>query len=160
MELEYEADMFAPIARQFRIAGTYKVVIAPPRFARSRRVEPAKDVEQRRLARTGGPEQDDKLSLIDIEIHFPERMNLNFAHNVCLRQIACTKDDAAGARLAAGIGSATRCPATVMAPRWSTLSILDCAVLQFETGQDPSLCGGHDAFARRSRGKPSTGPRR
>ena len=55
VELKHEADMLAPVARQSGVIGADQVMVAPARAATGRRVEPAKDVEQRRLARTDGP---------------------------------------------------------------------------------------------------------
>ena len=96
VELEDKADMLAPVSGQFGVVGADEVVVAPSRLAAGRRVEAAQDVEQGRLARTGRPEQHDKLALIDIEIDVPQRMDLHFAHGIGLGQIARVKHHAAG----------------------------------------------------------------
>ena len=88
--------MLAPVSGQFGVVGADEVVVAPSRFAAAWRVEAAEDVEQGRLARAGRPEQHDKLAFIDIEIDVLQRVDLDFAQGIGLRQIACVKDHAAG----------------------------------------------------------------
>ena len=103
VELKHEADMLAPVARQFGVVGADKVMVAPARLAGGRRVEPAEDVEQRRLAGTGRPEQHDEFAFVDVEIDVPERVDLDFAHHVGLGQVAGLKDHATGFALLPGL---------------------------------------------------------
>ena len=95
--------MLAPVARQFGVVGADKVVVAPACLAAGRRVEPAEDVEQRRLARAGRPEQHDEFAFVDVEIDVPERVDLDFAHGIGLGQIAGLKDGATGFSLLPGL---------------------------------------------------------
>ena len=61
VELEDEADVFAPVTRQLGLARPTQVMVAPLRRPRRRRIEAAEDVEQCRLAAARRPEQDDEL---------------------------------------------------------------------------------------------------
>ena len=106
VELEHEADVLAPVARQLRIAGADEFMVAPPRPASGRRVQSAEDVEQSRFSRAGGPEQNHKLALVDIEIDVPQCVNLDLAHDVGLGQAARLEHHAAGIFLL--LGSAQR----------------------------------------------------
>ena len=74
--------MLAPIARQFRIVGTDEVMLAPPRLTGGGRVEPAEDIEQRRLAGARRSEQHDEFALIDVEVDVAQCMHLDFAHHI------------------------------------------------------------------------------
>ena len=103
VELKHETDMLAPVARQFGVVGADKVMVAPACLATGRRIEPAEDVEQRRLARTGRPEQHDEFAFIDVEIDVPERVDLDFAHDIGLGQIAGLKHRATGFSLLPGL---------------------------------------------------------
>jgi len=71
--------MLAPVARQFGLARAPQVMVAPARGARSWRVEPTKNVEQRRLAAAGRPEQHHELRRVDIEIDAAQRLHLDLA---------------------------------------------------------------------------------
>ena len=63
--------------------------------ARGRPIEAAEDVHERRFSGPGGAHDGDELSLVDIEIDAGERVNLDLAHCVDLRQIS-NLDDFAG----------------------------------------------------------------
>ena len=102
VELKHETDMLAPIARQRGIVGIDEIMVAPFRLARGRRIKSAKDVEQRRLARAGRPQQHDEFPLIDVEVNIAQRMHLDLAHNIDLRQAAGVENRRAGARVGHG----------------------------------------------------------
>jgi hypothetical protein len=88
VELEHEADMLAPVARQFRVVGINEIVVAPHRLTGCGRIEAAEDVQQRRFAGAGGPQQHDEFALIDVEVDVAQRMHRDFAHDIDLRQAA------------------------------------------------------------------------
>ena len=102
VELEHEADMLAPIARQFGIAGADELVLAPRAWP-SGRVEPAENVEQRRLAGARRPEQHDEFALIDVEVDVAQRMHRDLAHGIDLAQPARDEDRATGFSLLPGL---------------------------------------------------------
>ena len=85
VELEDEADMLAPIAGQLGLAGVDEIVVAPHRLARSRRIEAAEDVEQRRLAGAGRSQQHDEFAFVDVEVEVAQRMHGDLAHDVVFR---------------------------------------------------------------------------
>ncbi len=111
VELEDEADVLAPVARQFGLARGGEVVVPPERFTRRRRVESAQDVEQRRLAAARGAEEDDELALADLEIESGERMHFDLAHPVGLGQAPGDEDRGAPV----GVDRIHPCPAYVAA---------------------------------------------
>jgi len=61
-------------------------------LAGSRSIQPAEDIEQCRLATSGGAQQDDELAGMQFEIDIAERVNLGLAHAVDLRHITQAKD--------------------------------------------------------------------
>src|SRR5690606_18085435 len=63
VELEYEADVAAPVRRQLALRGAGKLPAPEVQPAVGRAVEPAEDVEQRRLAASRRSEQHDQLAL-------------------------------------------------------------------------------------------------
>ena len=96
VELEDEADVPAPIRGQRGLVG--------PRQARCRgsstwplrrHVEPADDVEQRRLAGARRPEQDDELPLVQRQAHLSQRVHLDLAHAIDLGEVRIVKSGAA-----------------------------------------------------------------
>ena len=91
VELEHEADVLAAIAGQLALVGADQVVVAEDDLAGGRRVEPAEDVEQRRLAAAGRAEQHDKFAFANVEIDRAQRMHLDFARPINLRQPARDK---------------------------------------------------------------------
>ena len=80
IELEYEPDVLAAIRRERAIAGSHQVVVAKPDDAARWRVEAAEDVEKRRLAAAGRPENDDELALEEVEIDALESGHSDLAH--------------------------------------------------------------------------------
>ena len=56
--------------------------------ARGRHVETAEDVEERGLAASGRPEQDDQFAPPEIEVHTAKRLHLDLAHPVRLHEPA------------------------------------------------------------------------
>ena len=93
VELEDEADMRAPVIGQRRLAGRREVAFLVDHLAGGRDVEPAQDVQQRRLARSGRPEQDDELAGDEIEVDPAERLHGDFAHAIDLRNRAGFEND-------------------------------------------------------------------
>jgi hypothetical protein len=96
VELKHEPDVVAPVARQHRLLGVREIVVAPIRLARRRHVEAAQNVEERRLAAAGRPEQDDELAFADLEVDVAQRVHLDFAHPVDLAEAARDEDRRAG----------------------------------------------------------------
>jgi hypothetical protein len=82
--MKHEADVLAPIARQRRLPGPDQIMVAPTRLARAGRIEPAENVEQRRLARARRPQHDHELALKNIEIDLAQRMHRDLAHLIGL----------------------------------------------------------------------------
>ena len=73
VELEDEADVAPPVARQLVLVGVGEVGAAIDDAAGGADVEAAQDVEQRRLAAARGAEQDDQLALEQIEVDAAQR---------------------------------------------------------------------------------------
>ena len=64
VELEHEADMLAPVARQLGLAGVDEIMVAPHSLAGGRCVEPAENIEQRRFAGAGWPQQHHEFAFV------------------------------------------------------------------------------------------------
>ena len=92
VELEHEADVLPPVARERGLVGVRQIVVLECDRARARRIEPAQDVEQRRLAAARGPEQDDELAGADVEVDAAQRVHLGLAHAVRLGKGARGED--------------------------------------------------------------------
>lgn len=82
-------DVLAPVAGELCFIGGDEVVVAPERLARRWRVEPAEDVEQRRLAAARWPEQHYEFALADFELEIGERTHLDLSHPVDLGEVPC-----------------------------------------------------------------------
>ncbi|OGA48064.1 MAG: hypothetical protein A3F74_14405 [Betaproteobacteria bacterium RIFCSPLOWO2_12_FULL_62_58] len=67
-------------------------MIEKPHLARSRRIEPAENVQERGLAAARRSEQHDELTRTDPEIHAAQRVHLGRAHTVDLGEAARHKD--------------------------------------------------------------------
>ena len=93
VELEYEADVVAPVGREAIVVQRAQVVIAEAHGAGGRMVQASQDVEQRRLARAGGPEQDDQFPGVEIEIHAGQSVNFDLAVAVGFGQALCLEND-------------------------------------------------------------------
>lgn len=93
-----EADVLAPEARQLGLARPAEIVIEERRAAAGRRVEAAEQVEQRRLAAARRSQQDDELAAVDVEIDAAQRVHVDLADAVRLRQPARDQDPLANVR--------------------------------------------------------------
>ena len=91
VELEDEADVLAAVGGQRAFVGLRQIGVAIEDAAARRDVEAADDVEERRLAGAGWPEQHDELSLVERERHLSQRVDLHLAHAVDLREVANVK---------------------------------------------------------------------
>src|SRR5690606_6317277 len=101
VELEDEADVVAPERRQLALGGGTEVVAGVADGAGRGAVEPAEDVEERGLPAAGGAEEDDELAREEVEVDAPERVDLDLAGPVHLRQAARLEH-----RLARGVAGA------------------------------------------------------
>ena len=88
VELEHEADVLAPEARQLRLVRAAEVVVEEVGLAARRDVESAQDVQQGRLAAARGPQEHDELRGVDVEIDPAQRVHLDLAEPVHLREAA------------------------------------------------------------------------
>ena len=84
VELEDEAHVLPPVLGQLPFTGADQIVVAEPCLTAGRRVQAAEDVEKGRLAATGRAEQDDELTLVDLQVHRPERDDVDFTHVIDL----------------------------------------------------------------------------
>jgi phosphoglycerate dehydrogenase-like enzyme len=76
--------VLAPKARELGLVGAGEVVVLEAQLAGLGDVEPAEDVEQRRLAAARWAEEHDELARADLEVHAAQRVHLGFAHAVDL----------------------------------------------------------------------------
>src|SRR5438477_141541 len=76
VELEDEADVARPPAREFCLAHIADQVIADPDFAGAGLIEAGDQVEQRRLARAGRPHQGEVLALGHVEAEVDQHVDL------------------------------------------------------------------------------------
>ena len=97
VELEDEADVLAAVARQGGVVGGGQVVVAVADGAAGGHVQAAEDVEQRRFAAAGRPEQDDELALVQVEVDAAQGVDLDLAHAVDLGDPAGLEDGRAEA---------------------------------------------------------------
>jgi hypothetical protein len=74
------------------LGGVHQVVLEEVQRPAGRHVEPAEDVEQRRFAAAGRPEQHHQLSVEEREIHARERAHHDLAHHVGLGQALRDED--------------------------------------------------------------------
>ena len=88
IKLEDKADMLAAETGQAGVVGVAQVLAVIPDFARSRRIQPAEDVEQRRFAAAGRAEHHHKLALKQLQINAAQRPYFDIAHAVHLGQPA------------------------------------------------------------------------
>ena len=98
--------MGAPVGGQRRFAGRREVAILVDHLARRRHVEPAEDVEQRRLARARRTEQHDELAGEQVEVDAAQRLDGDLAHPIDLREGA--RDEDGDSRLGGGFGHGRR----------------------------------------------------
>ncbi len=98
VELEDEADELAPVARELVVVGVAQVQLLVAQRPVRGTVEPADDVEQRRLAASGRAEQDDELGVVQVEIDRAEGADLDLAHVVDLREAPRLEDRLPGHR--------------------------------------------------------------
>ena len=84
VELKDKTDVPASERRQrcFVSGGQFGIPVED--LTTRRHVQPAKNVQQRRFARSRWPEQDDELPLAQREIDLAQRVNLDFTHAVHL----------------------------------------------------------------------------
>jgi hypothetical protein len=61
-----------------------QILIAARELPRRRDIQPAQDVEQRRLAAAGRAEQDDQLAAMELEVHAAKRAHQDVAHAIRL----------------------------------------------------------------------------
>jgi hypothetical protein len=116
VELEHEADVAAPERGQLRLRGGAQVLIAKAHFAGARHVEPAQDVEERRLAAARGAEEDDELAGTDVEVDLAQGPDLDLAGAVGLGQAPARKTGTP-ARPASGVDRDAACiPARPLLP--------------------------------------------
>src|SRR3989304_2961715 len=92
VELGHEPAVPAPVAGELGLAGAREIALDKAHLAGGRRVQPAEDVEQRRLAASRGAEQHDELAGPDLEVHAAQRVHLGLAHAVDLGQGARRED--------------------------------------------------------------------
>src|SRR5438128_12510938 len=76
VELENEADVARPPARQLRLGHPRYLLVADPDLALARRIKPCNQVEQCRLARAGRPHQTDILARLNVEAQVVEHVDL------------------------------------------------------------------------------------
>src|SRR5262249_34967009 len=86
VELKHEADMATAVRRELSVIQPDQIKVLEPQAAGRRTVETAHDVQQRRLAASGRPEQHDRLTRPDVEIDTTKRVHLHGAGGVCLGQ--------------------------------------------------------------------------
>jgi hypothetical protein len=75
VELEDEAEMVAPIAGELPVGHRGQLAVAEPCPPRAGPVEPAEDVEKRRLAAARGPEQHHDLARRQLQVDPAQRVN-------------------------------------------------------------------------------------
>src|SRR5690606_5686509 len=92
VELEDEADRLAPVLGQLAIARAGELAIEIAHLARCRGVEPAEDVEKRRLAASRRPKENGELAAVEVEIDAAERVDLHLSEVVDLRHAPSAKD--------------------------------------------------------------------
>jgi hypothetical protein len=88
VELEYEADVLAPVARQAGVVEPRQLVVEEPGLAGRSGVEAAEDVEQRGLAAARRPEQHDQPAGIELQVEAAQGVHLDVAGPVDLAQAA------------------------------------------------------------------------
>jgi hypothetical protein len=111
VELEHEAHVFAPEARELGRGRRGEIVIEVVHLARRGPVQPVKDVEQRRLAAARGAQQDDEFTRQQLQVDVARRMHQGLAHGVDLTHLEHAEDRVmalgmAGRALGAGEGFA------------------------------------------------------
>jgi hypothetical protein len=88
VELEHEAHVLAPVAREDLVVGPEQILLAVVDLPGGRRIEAPKDVEQRRLAAPRRPEQHGHLRGVEIEVDPAQCLYLHVAHAVGLGEAA------------------------------------------------------------------------
>src|SRR6266446_732162 len=72
-KLENEADLVAPDAREIVVGKLAELLALDLDLAGSRTIQAPYQVQKRRFARAGWPDNRDHLALLDLKIHFLER---------------------------------------------------------------------------------------
>jgi hypothetical protein len=83
--------VLAPVAREAALVERRQLIVAEPGLPAARRIEAAKDVEERRLAAAGRAEQDDELVWSQREIDAAQRVHLDVAAAVDLGQVTAAQ---------------------------------------------------------------------
>ena len=76
--------MLAPKARDFRLRRAGEQVVEVADLAAGGHVETAQDVEQRRFAAAGRPEQHVQLAAVELEVDAAQRLNFHLADPIGL----------------------------------------------------------------------------
>ena len=84
--------MLPPVHRQRPLVGGGQVLAAVGDRAGGRHVEAAEDVQQRRLAAAGRPEQDEELRFEQLEADAAQRVHVDLTHVVDLGDVARGED--------------------------------------------------------------------
>ena len=93
VELKHEADVLAAVAGERGVVEFGELLPAVEHRAAGGHVEPAQDIEQRALAAAGRAQQHDELAGVQIEVDAAERVHVDFAHVIDLRQSAGGEND-------------------------------------------------------------------
>ena len=91
-ELEDEADVLAPEVRELLVAPLGQGVIEVVHLARGGRVEPAEQVEERRLAAPRRDQQHHELARVELQRHLAQRDHLHVSHVLDLGDVAHAQD--------------------------------------------------------------------
>jgi hypothetical protein len=84
--------MLSPEAGQLALRAGGQFDVAEPRLAGGGGVETAKDVEERGLAATGGPQKDGHFPLVEVDVHTTQGMHLDLAGAIDLGQLSAMND--------------------------------------------------------------------
>ncbi len=107
VELEHEAHVLAPEPRELLLGGAGQYVVQVVDLAAGGRIQTPEDIEQSRLAATGGAEQHHQLARIQIEIHLTQGMHFHLTHAVDLRNAVEAEDG--GPAVGVSRGGGCRC---------------------------------------------------
>ena len=92
VELEHEADVAPAVGGQLCLVGPGQVGVPVEHLAARRHVEPAENVEQRRLAGARRTQQNDELAFRQFERYVAQRMHVDIPNMVGLRKMRDFED--------------------------------------------------------------------
>src|SRR5690606_27970545 len=98
VELEDEPHVLPAVLRQRRFVRSAELLVAIEHLARRGDIESAKNIQERALAAAGRTKQHEELTLIQVERDVAQRVHLDLAHGIDLRDIARTKNGLLGPR--------------------------------------------------------------